>query len=46
MYSMFSDLEAFLVHTFTRWAVETEYETQERPDSLPDRGVSGEPVPV
>ncbi len=49
MYSMFSDLEAFLVRTFTRRAVETEAEeaeTQERPDSLPDRGVSGEPVPV
>ncbi len=46
MYSMFTDLEAFLVRTFTRRAVETEYETQERPDSLPDRGVSGEPVPV
>ncbi len=49
MYSMFTDLEAFLVRTFTRQAVDTEAEadeTQERPDGLPGRGVSGEPVPV
>ena len=49
MCSMFTDLEAFLVWTFTRRAVETHVEQdaiEERPDGLPDPGVSGEPVPV
>ncbi|MCH8253896.1 MAG: efflux RND transporter permease subunit, partial [Gemmatimonadetes bacterium] len=49
MYSMFTDLEAFLVRTFTRKGDEAaarEEETEEGPGSLPEPGVSGEPVPV
>ena len=49
MYSMFTDLEAFLVRTFTRHAVETQADEdaiEGRPDGLPDPGVSGEPVHV
>ena len=49
MYSLFTDLEAFLVRTFTRKGAEAaarEEETEAGPGSLPEPGVSGEPVPV
>ena len=49
MYSMFTDLEEFLVRTFTRKGHEAaarEEATEEGPGSLPDPGVSGKPVPV
>ncbi len=49
MYSMFTDLEAFLVRTFTRRGHEAaarEEAPEAEPGSLPEPGVSGEPVPV
>ena len=48
MYSLFNDLEAFLVRTFTRQgreAADQEAETDEA-DGLPEPGISGEPIPV